>query len=789
MVADRPLAPRVPLSAGRRPRVAAGTATKLPLRCASPRHVNNGGADLRCRLSVLGAVFFFVVSPGPARACTDYNAQLHVLSELTTSGYPGSMFASASDSRLYVADYSDLVILDASDPDAPVTLGSVPLNGTTRAVAVSGSYAYVASGASVHVVDVTNPAAPAVAATLGTGSAVDLVLIGDRLVVADVFAGFLVVSVTDPLSPTIVDTLPGAPTLGQTVVTDGTLAYCADGSSLTVIDPAGTPHVVSNTPLPNNTLTLAYDSGRVYAMANEDNGYLAIALYLGVIDVSNPVAPVAAPFHFLGISGIDGCIAVHDSHAYVSDALQVPPRLTAYDIAADPSDYDAWTAVGTLDLVSPSHMIFLNGCLVGSDAVQVRMIDVTPPVSLAPLGAVSVPAGTSDLEIAGDVAYNASSSGLDVVDLSVPSAPTVLGSLDTDDTHVAYAAVGDVLYAATDVALRVLDVTDPAAPWERGSVALVCNDVAILGTMAIVAGPTGLHVVDVSDPDHPALLGTRTGDFREVSIYQDRAYATRWIDASHQGLEVIDILTNPSSPTRLAGAALVTGVSTLACESLEISGHHAYVEGRDASGLSAVLVFDLDVATPQTPPVLVGGVPYSTGSAVYDITDLDASDGLLYVQSGLRFEVLSLENPAAPTVWATNQSPSFGTGILAVDGSLLCIRSGNDVQVWPAQCAPAAVGAPVVAGRGPSALRVHPNPATGAATIAYSIDAPAAGRLDVFDVTGRKVRTLAAGRLERAGRLAWDGRGADGAAVPAGVYFVRLKTADRSEASKLVLLR
>lgn len=745
---------------------------------------------MKHQLAVLGAALVFLTSTEDVRACVDYNAQLQLLSELTTPGHPGSMFASASDSRIYVADYSDLLILDASDPRAPVTLGSVPVTGHARAVVVSGSYAFVASATSIQVIDVSNPAAPAVVATLGTVSAVDLVLIGDRLVVSDKIDGFLVVSVTDPLSPAVVATLPGEPSqIGHSVVTDGTLAYCADGSSLTVVDPAGTPHVVSNTPLPNDTLTLAYDSGRVYAMASEDSGYLAFALYLGVIDVSSPAAPVTAPFDFLGISGIEGCVAVRDRHAYVSDALQGSTRLTAYDIAADPSDFDAWTPVGALDQTCASRMTFLNEYLVGSDPYHVRLINITPPVSLVPLGTVPVPAGTNDLEIAGDVAYNASPLGLYVLDLSAPSAPAVLSSLNTGDTHVAYEQGGDLLYAATAVALRVLDVTYPALPWERGSVTLACHDVAVLGTTAVVAGPTGLHVVDASDPDRPALLGTRAGDFREVAVYQDRAYATRWVDALHQDLEVIDILTNPSSPTHLASAALALGPTTLACESLEISGHHAYVEGRDANNLSAVLVFDLDVATPQTPPARVGSVPYSTPGAIYDITDLDATNGLLYVQSSLRFEVLSLENPAAPTVLATNQSPSFGRGILAVDGSLLCIRNGNDVQVWPAQCAAAAVDAPALAERGPDALRVHPNPAAGAATIVYSIDRPAAGRLEVYDVTGRKVRALAAGRLERTGRINWDGRTTGGAPAPAGVYFIRLQTTDRVESRKLVLLR
>jgi flagellar hook assembly protein FlgD len=50
-------------------------------------------------------------------------------------------------------------------------------------------------------------------------------------------------------------------------------------------------------------------------------------------------------------------------------------------------------------------------------------------------------------------------------------------------------------------------------------------------------------------------------------------------------------------------------------------------------------------------------------------------------------------------------------------------------------------------------------------------------RLDVFDLQGRRVRTLADRRLPRGATvLEWDGRDAAGAAVPRGLYFARLTT-------------
>ena len=71
-----------------------------------------------------------------------------------------------------------------------------------------------------------------------------------------------------------------------------------------------------------------------------------------------------------------------------------------------------------------------------------------------------------------------------------------------------------------------------------------------------------------------------------------------------------------------------------------------------------------------------------------------------------------------------------------------------------------------------------PNPFATEATLRFVLAAPAAVRLDVFDLLGRRVRTLAAGRLGAGPHTAgWDGRDDAGHRLAAGLYFVRLTTA------------
>lgn len=89
-----------------------------------------------------------------------------------------------------------------------------------------------------------------------------------------------------------------------------------------------------------------------------------------------------------------------------------------------------------------------------------------------------------------------------------------------------------------------------------------------------------------------------------------------------------------------------------------------------------------------------------------------------------------------------------------------------------------------------AALRIAPDPARGAVSIAAA-DVPAAwsadpARLEIVDVGGRTVRVLS-GPLGRT--FAWDGRDAGGRAVPAGVYLHRLVSAHGTWSGRSVRLR
>jgi hypothetical protein len=67
---------------------------------------------------------------------------------------------------------------------------------------------------------------------------------------------------------------------------------------------------------------------------------------------------------------------------------------------------------------------------------------------------------------------------------------------------------------------------------------------------------------------------------------------------------------------------------------------------------------------------------------------------------------------------------------------------------------------------------------------------PRAVGITIYDIAGRRVRSLFDGTMEDPGRgFCWDGRDDSGREAPSGVYFVRFRSGDRSAGGKVILIR
>ncbi len=89
-----------------------------------------------------------------------------------------------------------------------------------------------------------------------------------------------------------------------------------------------------------------------------------------------------------------------------------------------------------------------------------------------------------------------------------------------------------------------------------------------------------------------------------------------------------------------------------------------------------------------------------------------------------------------------------------------------------------------------SLMPAAPNPMTRSTNIMFALPHRANVRLDVYDASGRLIRTLANG-VYKAGyhKISWNGTDANGYRLPAGVYIYRLKADNFVATKKLVILK
>ncbi len=138
-----------------------------------------------------------------------------------------------------------------------------------------------------------------------------------------------------------------------------------------------------------------------------------------------------------------------------------------------------------------------------------------------------------------------------------------------------------------------------------------------------------------------------------------------------------------------------------------------------------------------------------------------------------RIVIAGDSSPADDGSAAPNNNNIYdGWGEASGRDSLLFLNATMWATRRPATVDVPASGAPRIA-----FARPWPNPGGDRVTLRFTL--PGAGRvtLDLYDLAGRRVRTLEAGTLEAGDHVAtWDGRGDAGAGAAPGLYFARLST-------------
>ncbi len=284
-------------------------------------------------------------------------------------------------------------------------------------------------------------------------------------------------------------------------------------------------------------------------------------------------------------------------------------------------------------------------------------LDLTQTTSLTPTQIPPLDPNGQNIELVGhfsatvksfsvqqDYAYLAADKeGLQIVDISDPTAPTLVGAYEIRGALVR-AAVSGTVAVALDNAGKILlfDVSTPTAPVEWGQYTLPepGNQVVIAGDYAYIpAGDSGLHIIDISTPGTPTEVGVyQTKGAAHVAVAGDYAYLS-----ANDLLHIINI-SNPGAPTAIRSYRPLGGGGARA---LVIEDDRLYLTIQVVIGPSNartyIKIFDL--SDPTVPIPIESELPLDALEVGYS-PNLAVKDDKIYIPSGLR--MIDVSDPSRP---------------------------------------------------------------------------------------------------------------------------------------------
>jgi DNA-binding beta-propeller fold protein YncE len=230
-------------------------------------------------------------------------------------------------------------------------------------------------------------------------------------------------------------------------------------------------------------------------------------------------------------------------------------------------------------------------------------------------------------------------------------------------------------------------------------------------------------------------------------------------------------VSDPTEPFVVSHAAFATGA-----RHLEVDGQHLYVADTGVG----LRIFDVSQPTVLTHAGTVG-TPHVA-------TDVTVSEGFAYVAddwSGVR--VIDVSDPESATEVDFYDTGHWARGVAEANG-LVFVADGYDGIYVIDNRPPASI--PASPRSSARLLPARPNPFQNSTQIGFSLALGGRAVVEVFDPTGRRIRTLYDGELP-AGKyeVIWDGVDDAGVPAPSGIYYHRIESTEGAAVGRLVLMR
>jgi hypothetical protein len=592
----------------------------------------------------------------------------------------------------YVGVGPRLVILDVSNPQAPVMVGQSDILPTIiRDVVVANGFAYVATGtAGVWVVDVTNPVRPRPLTFAATSIPAyqlkqegGVLYVIDRRQYFDEARGWISMSsLADPAGPVEVATLAIEEEIDD-FATYGDYVYLVSSrrteGSLVVVEvtnPASPIRIATLPELKGSEITIIGDEAHIHNAGN-----------LLVADLSDPTNP----------------IAVSADTSVFNDGLSTVMEMEAGSgglfLAVNSGDAGWGGSDIFISPISPSGEIGsarrypVGGFITNDIAVQGSMVYVAAQNELVIMDASDMnqvveggrfaTGGVYEIAVEGEWLYGQTGSTVTVFSRTDSLQPISYSQFHSEFVINDLVAAGGYIYlGAYWGGLRVVEATNPLQLQEIAfnhftHTSENTNDVIISGRYAYSLVDGGLSIVDVSNLMEPTEVSyfdlfEMSSDFDYIALHGDTIYAARNTVAD-ENLYIMNV-SDPTHPQEVSHLVLPGDICALAA-----SGDYLYLITLDPPCFNSDHVsgslWTVDISDP-TQPIIVSSLVLERIATTINSRQvaLKVEGQYAYITADDLW-LVDVSNPAAPRQVGFLETPGDAREVV-VDGEVVYVADG-----------------------------------------------------------------------------------------------------------------
>jgi len=270
----------------------------------------------------------------------------------------------------------------------------------------------------------------------------------------------------------------------------------------------------------------------------------------------------------------------------------------------------------------------------------INVLDVSDPVQPVLLGKLDYSNGCSaekGVKLSGNTAYIGDWDGrycLRIVDISNKKNPVLISTLELSDEIEEIDVFGNTVYVANKgMGLLIVDVTNRSNPSIIGRLDSLSRTSAVRvnESAAYVADKYDVYIVNIDNPAKPQIISSLNLNWayvNDIEIDQNRAYL-----ATSDGLKIVDI-RNKLSPV-LIGTLDFDYTTKIA-----LSGNRAYVAALESG------IYVIDISDPSI-PAIVGSIDTPS-----HILGFAVSNRYAYTV-GSGFQIVDVFNPSPSPIFSS----------------------------------------------------------------------------------------------------------------------------------------